>query len=323
MSETMYAPLIVSFSVFAVLFCLVWVGIALYRNYVAKQAVLVKVRTETMIDPELFGESFSNVPQEKNPGSLIMSLFGKIGNRHAGDQTPKYPILRVKFLQAGIRNREAVQAFWGVKIFLLVVVPLSFYIFRFALVGLTDKFLTIVITAALAFAGFYAPDLWLKLVTSWRKARIARNLPDAIDMLVVCVEAGLGLDAAISRVAEEIRLTSPDLSDELQLYNLEMRAGMARDDALHNLNRRTDLDEIQSLTNLLIQTNKFGTSLAQGLRVYADSFRTKRMMRAEEKAAKLATSLMIPLIFFIFPALFVVIAFPAAIRMYYSFVVAG
>jgi tight adherence protein C len=177
--------------------------------------------------------------------------------------------------------------------------------------------------AALSLAGYFTPDLWLKFVITSRKTRIRNTLPDAIDMLVVCVEAGLGLDAAVSRVSNEIQDICPDLSDELRYYNLELRAGTSREDAMNNLTRRTDLDEIRSLTNLLIQTNKFGTSLAQALRVYSENFRTKRFMQAEERAAKLPTKLVLPLLFFIFPALFVVIALPAIIRIYNAFIAPG
>ena len=192
-----------------------------------------------------------------------------------------------------------------------------------SIIGVSDNISALAICCALALAGSYIPDAWLRFVISARKTRISNSLPDALDMLVVCVEAGLGLDAAIHRVADEIRMTCPDLSDELRLYALEMRAGTGREDALNNLTRRTDLDEVQSLASLLIQTDRFGTSLSQGLRVYAESFRSKRFMRAEERAALMPTKLMIPLIFCIFPALLVVIALPAVLRIYNAFNATG
>ncbi len=315
-----FAPFFVTISVFTVIFCMMWSGIAMFRNYVERRDVLEKVRRETSPDSQLLGE-IPLASQEKKYNS-ILSLFGKIGNRYAGEKTPKYSVLRLEFMRAGIRNGMAVSAFWGVKISLMVALPLIFFVFRMAF-GLIDPLLTVVICGGLGLAGLYAPDAWLRFLISKRKTRLSRSLPDALDMLVVCVEAGLGLDAAISRVSEELRLIYPEISDELRLYNLEMRAGTSRDDALNNLTRRTDLEEIRSLTNLLIQTSRFGTSLAQGLRVYADSFRTKRCMRAEEKAAKLPVTLMLPTLFCIFPALFVVIALPAAIRIYYAFIVTG
>jgi tight adherence protein C len=133
---------------------------------------------------------------------------------------------------------------------------------------------------------------------------------------VICVEAGMGLDGAINKVAQELGLGNPELSEELQLMNLELRAGKQRTDALKNLALRTNLDEISSLTTLLVQTDKFGTSMADALRIYSESYRTQRYQRAEEMAAKLPVKMVIPLIFCIFPSLFLVILGPAAINIY-------
>jgi len=174
---------------------------------------------------------------------------------------------------------------------------------------------TLAFCACLVFFGFYLPDIWLRVRTARRKKRIFNGLPDALDLLVVCVEAGMGLDGAISRVGEEIRLSDRELSDELRLLNLELRAGKARQEALRNLARRVDLEDMNSLVTLLVQTDRFGTSIAQALRVYSDTFRTKRFQAAEELAAKLPVKLLFPLIFFIFPALFVAILGPAAISV--------
>ncbi len=138
-------------------------------------------------------------------------------------------------------------------------------------------------------------------------------------MLVVCVEAGMGLDAAISRVGEEMQLTHKILSDELNQVTLELRAGKHRQEALRNLAQRTDLEDLASLVSLLIQTDKFGTSISQSLRVYSDTMRTKRFQRAEEIAAKIGVKMSFPLILFIFPSLFVVIMGPAMIRVYRLF----
>jgi len=168
--------------------------------------------------------------------------------------------------------------------------------------------------------GLYLPNLWLRLKIAKRKNKIFEGIPDALDLLVVCVEAGMGLDSAIYRVGEEIMLTNQPLSDELKLYNLEMRAGKSRRDSLKSLALRVDLEEIRSLVTLLIQAEKFGTSIAHSLRVYSDSFRTKRFQRAEEIAAKLPVKLIFPLMFFIMPALFVVLVGPAAISLYQGFV---
>jgi tight adherence protein C len=142
------------------------------------------------------------------------------------------------------------------------------------------------------------------------------GFPDALDLMVVCVEAGMGLDAAINRVGEEMKLRNAVVSEEFRLMGLELRAGKLRRDALRNLGIRTGLDDVKSLMTLLIQTDKFGTSVAQALRVHSDSMRTKRYQKAEEIAAKLPVKLVFPLILFIFPSLFVVIIGPAVIRIF-------
>jgi tight adherence protein C len=148
-------------------------------------------------------------------------------------------------------------------------------------------------------------------------------LPDALDLLVICVEAGMGMDEGINRVANEIKLTSSDLSDEFRFLNLELRAGKDRQDALKNLAVRTDIDEMKNLVTLLIQADKFGTSVATTLRVYSDTFRTQRMQKAEELAAKIPVKLVFPLILFIFPSLFVAILGPAVIRIFRNILMRG
>ncbi|MEN8211972.1 MAG: type II secretion system F family protein, partial [Thermodesulfobacteriota bacterium] len=177
---------------------------------------------------------------------------------------------------------------------------------------------TIVILVTGSLLAFYLPEIWLKQISDKRKERILKGLPDALDLLVICVEAGMGLDSALKRVGDELQLSFPDLSSELHYLNLEMRAGKQRREALTNFAVRTNLKETQSLVTLLIQTDKFGTSVAVALKVFSDSFRTQRFQRAEEKAAKLPVTILIPLIAFIFPALFVVILGPAAINIYHN-----
>jgi tight adherence protein C len=154
----------------------------------------------------------------------------------------------------------------------------------------------------------------LARVAKRRQHRIRLGLPDVLDLLVVSVEAGLGLDQAIQRVGEELDFAHPDLSDELRLVNLELRAGKARIEALHNLADRTGVDDVASLVAMLVQTDKFGTSVAQSLRVHSETVRTKRRQRAEEAAAKTGVKMVFPLVFCIFPAIWVVTIGPAAIK---------
>jgi tight adherence protein C len=170
-----------------------------------------------------------------------------------------------------------------------------------------------------AIAGYLLPDMWLGWRIHARQHRLRLAIPDGLDLLVICVESGLGLDQSLMRVAEELRIAHPELSDELQVVNLEMRIGKTRLDALRDLGQRTGLDDIKSLVGMLIQTERFGTSVAQSLRVHSDDLRTKRRQRAEEMAAKTTVKMVPALVLFIFPALMVVILGPAVLTLMKQF----
>ena len=178
------------------------------------------------------------------------------------------------------------------------------------------KMALLMLLLTLALAGFYGPDLWVRLAIARRQEKITDGFPDALDMMVVCVEAGMGLDQAIKRVSDEMKLNYRVISEEFGQMNMELRAGRSRQDAMRNLAARTDVEDVKSLVTLLIQTDKFGTSIAQALRVHSDSMRTKRRQRAEERAMKLPVKLLFPLILFIFPSLFVAVIGPGAIKIY-------
>jgi tight adherence protein C len=172
-----------------------------------------------------------------------------------------------------------------------------------------------VVIGIAALAGYLLPDMWLTWRVHARQRLLRRALPDGLDLLVICVEAGLGLDQALLRVAQELSVAHPELSDELHLVNLEMRVGKTRLDAMRELARRTGLDDINALVSMLIQTERFGTSVAQSLRVHSDDLRMKRRQRAEQLAAKTSVKMVPALVFFIFPALMVVILGPAIIAI--------
>jgi tight adherence protein C len=171
------------------------------------------------------------------------------------------------------------------------------------------------ITLLALIVGYLIPETWLLWRVSSRQKELRRGLPDGLDLLVICVEAGLGLDQAFMKVAEELRIAHPELSEELHLVNLEMRIGKTRLEALRELARRTGLEDIKALVAMLIQTDRFGTSVAQSLRVYSDELRLKRRQRAEEMSAKTSVKMVPALVFFIFPALMVVILGPAVIQL--------
>lgn len=174
---------------------------------------------------------------------------------------------------------------------------------------------TVLITVAAILLGWMFPLVYVRLRIRRRQDEIRKALPDALDLLVVCVEAGLGLNQALLRVGDEMNRLSPAMSDELTVVSLEIRAGTARPEALRNLSNRTGVSDIQSLVGMLIQTDRFGTSVGKALRVHSDSLRTKRRQRAEEAAAKTSIKMLFPLVFFVFPAILIVILGPAIFHL--------
>lgn len=216
-------------------------------------------------------------------------------------------------VQGGYLHPMSVTYYWGTRFVLMAGAgAVSLLLLPVTGVGLLSSTL-----AALWFAGmgWVLPVFYVRARIKRRQKEIVKALPDALDLLVVCVEAGLGLNQAIVRVAEEIDHVSLLMSEQLSLVNLEIRAGTPRDEALRNLGERTGVPDVQSLVAMLIQTDRFGTSIAQALRVHADTMRTKRRQRAEEAAAKTTIKLVFPLVLFIFPTMFVVILAPALIRI--------
>jgi len=214
-----------------------------------------------------------------------------------------------RLVQAGIRRRDAGVILNGVKVVLAGALWVGFAVTGYFA---TNPVLYVLVAILL---GALLPDMWLARAIRNRKDRIERSLPDCMDLSVVCVEAGLGLDQALMRIGQEFRLSHPDLSEELKLYGLEVNAGKKRADSLRNLASRTEVDDLKSLAAVLIQTDRFGTSVAQSLRVYAESMRTKRRQRAEERAAKMSIKMIPPLVFFIFPAIFIVVLGPGLISI--------
>jgi tight adherence protein C len=236
----------------------------------------------------------------------VIDTLKKLG-RAAPQSSSEMGKLQRKLVIAGYRNHEAVAVFFGIR--------LGCALLMFALLA-TPIIVHPNVALALAACGlgYLLPSMALGRLAKRRQHRIRLGLADALDLLVVSVEAGLGLDQAIQRVGEELDFAHPDLSGELRLINLELRAGKARADCLRNLSERTGVDDIASLVAMLVQTDKFGTSVAQSLRVHSETVRTKRRQRAEEAAAKTGVKMVFPLVFCIFPAIFVVTIGPAAIK---------
>jgi tight adherence protein C len=231
--------------------------------------------------------------------------------KRIGNAVPKSPSemskLQLRLVHAGFRRQDAIILFLGIRagcalaVFAVMVAP---FLFR----------ATIPLALGGAGFGYLLPGIVLARMAKRRQHRIRLATPDALDLLVVSVEAGLGLDQALQRVGEELTTVHPALSEDLRLINLELRAGKPRAEALHNLAARTGVDDLTSLVAILVQTDKFGTSVAQALRVYSDVLRTKRRQRAEEAAAKTAVKMVFPLVICIFPAIWIVTLGPAAIK---------
>ena len=216
---------------------------------------------------------------------------------------------KLLIIRAGYRNPDTILTIRGLKIVVPIAGLAAVY---FSGLYRANPYMFVPLALLL---GYLIPDFWLTWKVRSRQGRLRRALPDALDLLVICVEAGLGLDQALMKVSQELRITHRELSDEFQLVNLEMRVGKTRIEALHELGRRTGLDDIKSLVAMLVQTERFGTSIAQSLRVYSDDMRIRRRQRAEEMSAKTTVKMVPPLVFFIFPALMVVILGPAVITL--------
>ncbi|HEV2707620.1 MAG TPA: type II secretion system F family protein [Pyrinomonadaceae bacterium] len=221
--------------------------------------------------------------------------------------------LQKKLMQAGYRSPNAPAIFRAMQIGVLFGYPALALLVGVALARPFDQLLIPVLVAFVK--GFFLPRLWLSRAVKRRQQRVRWGLADALDLMVVSIEAGLGLNAALVRVGEELKNVHPEISEEFELTNLEIRVGRDRDEALRNLAERTGVEDLRSLVAMLIQADRFGTSIARAVRVYSDSLRTKRRQRAEQAAQKAAVKLLFPLACFLFPTLFIVILGPAALNL--------
>jgi tight adherence protein C len=251
-------------------------------------------------------------PLAPAPGTLIEKLvkpFEKVVPRSPEDVST----VEKRLIRAGYRKKSYVNVFYSAK----VLVPGLFCIL--ATVTRVYTYGPFFVYALSAGLGFLAPDFWISNRIKARQLKLRLGLPEALDLIVICVEAGLSLDQAIMRTAAELKTSQPAIADELNLVVLEQRAGRPRAEAWKHIGDRTDVDTIRSLASILIQADKFGTSVAKTLRAHSETLRTRRRQDAEERAAKTTVKLVFPLVLFIFPSLFVVVLGPSMIIMFEGF----
>jgi tight adherence protein C len=253
-------------------------------------------------------------PRERSRGELLVQAMRPVAQYVLPSKAAERSQVGEQLTHAGFRAPNAMMVFYATKTLLAVALPVAVLVAAPFLPGLDAK-TVVFLTMAASFIGVMSPNVVLGHRVAARKRLLRHAFPDALDLLVVCVESGLGLATAIQRVSDELALSHPELAEELALVNAQMRAGVDRTEALKNLAQRTGLDDIRGLVSLLAQSMRFGTSIADTLRVYSEEFRDKRMQAAEEQAAKIGTKLIFPLVTCLFPAFFVVAIGPAILKV--------
>jgi tight adherence protein C len=271
-------------------------------------------RLRRLIDPQAAAAAAATVANRQALfQTRVTAAAGKLGKSLRPSDEQELGKIRIKLLNAGFRQEQAVAVYYGLKLILLVLglgIAFPALGLRF---GMSQT--TYVLSGCSGGFGFYLPDYVIGAIKKRRSESIFLGLPDALDLMVVCVEAGLGLDAAMRRVTSELAESSPALCEEFAISNFQLQMGRARKDVLRDLGIRTGVDDVRSLAAVIIQAEKFGSSIASALRVQSDAMRVRRRQLAEERAAKTSVKIMLPLIFFIFPGVFVVLVGPAILKM--------
>lgn len=287
-------------------------AIAVWRNLIEERPRVSRVRAmaRRRLELEAGGPSNRKQRRRRNRGGMAGSALKRL-RMLKGMQSER---IADRLMRAGLRSREAVPTYLMAKL----LCPFLFAVLAPVLVsmlrtGSTSATVHVAVGVTAAMLGFVAPDVYLSNRAARRRQALQKSIPDGLDLLVICAEAGLTLDAALHRVAEEVAAASPDLADELAVASVELNFLPERRLALLNLARRIDLPVVRGVVNTLIQTERYGTPLAHSLRVLSAEFREQRMLRAEEKAARLPATLTVPMIVFILPTLFVVLIGPAII----------
>ncbi|MCU1339154.1 MAG: type secretion system protein [Bryobacterales bacterium] len=288
---------------FVLMLAIVYFG---YRRYARPGRVYEQLGGEATFSTPMLGETVA-------ADGMVVRVIQQLG-----EQVPIDPadasLLRRDLMAAGYRSEKSLFVYQAARVIAIVVLVVLALIFRNYIT--TNGILAIVIPIGAGMLGYFGPSLFLDHLVSARHERIRMALPDALDLMVVSVEAGLGLDQAIQYVAKELIVTHIDIAEELQLVNLEIRAGKRRVEALRNLAERTGEAELRKLVAILIQTERFGTSIADSLRTHSDFMRVRRRQEAEERANKVGVKLVFPIFFFILPAMLVVSAGPGLLQVF-------
>lgn len=310
--QNLRALLIVGISFVGAMLFVLYGANAIKQLFVKKQ--LQKILTpqkRTGVDLEL-----TSLVASASQNNKLLEALSNLSVPKDGWQNSE---IKLKFIRAGIRDPNAALIYYATKTIGSVIVPIllaGFLLFFSS--GMTNAKIFMIVVIAMS-VGYYGPDFYINSKIKSRKQEMQNSLPDLIDLLVICTESGLGLDAAVNRVSREIVKSSQNLAEEFYLASLEIRAGGSRMQALKNLALRIDIEDLSNLVSMLTQADKFGTSLAESLRIQSDVMRTRRLQRAEEMASKIPVKMLLPLIFFMFPAILIILIGPAIISITMSF----
>ena len=292
--------------------------------FIAVFSILLLIIYKFSADPaRKRASSFSIDNQSNTDGSDLVSILVRVVDpisrlalpSEGWDKSP----LQLKFVNAGWRTTDAPKLYFGIKSLLTISFPIIAYFFLDKSIQAENASELLFVLILFAGLGYYLPNIVLSNMVKKRQQEIVETLPDATDLLIICMEAGLSFDQALSKVASEIKLKSEILSQELELLLMEVRSGFTRERALRNLALRTGVEEIDGLATMVIQSERFGTSIGDALRIHAETARTKRRQKAEETASKIALKLLFPLLFFLMPAIFIVLLTPALMQLKAAF----
>jgi tight adherence protein C len=294
---------------FAISILVVEFGRVYLRKQLSKSSLVSLIKKSRKINSRL-SEDINRL--SKTRWSKLFDSLSKLSLPAEGWQDS---LIKLKFIRAGFRENNTILLFYGVKSILFIFFPLVVGLLTSIFSSSLDTFALFLFVFLLAMMGYFIPDIFLRLKTKQREEEMQNILPDLLDLLVICAESGMGIDAALTRVSKEIIRSSPVLAEELQLTMLEIRAGEVRASALKSMGLRVNLENMFNLISIFNQVDRLGTSLGESLRIQSEIMRNNRLQKAEELAAKIPVKMLFPLIFFMFPSIFIVIIGPAMIQM--------